>query len=322
MNRPSPRNLTSRPVLVALLAALSGVLAVLSPVTQSPSEPDSTVARLVQPVDPPTGPVEITDIDAPVTWSDSTATSVTVEVHNRSSKPVDADVWWLLAEPGDARPWVQPASHGKARRVKLDPKETAAVVVTTDGNPRPGAWTLSLWAHTVDDDRTMPSHGTNVTPLVHVLPTHPDVFRLADPGEHAAIMVVEPVGRLLGSEVHGGPDALVSVRSTTQQPAHVELRCYLAPPGTAEPWRHNDAIGSYVEQVSVEIGKPKAATCAFPEVPDGGEWELSAFIRRVGGNEARSHEDGLYARRAVLFGHDRSAQTITDRDAGAPTPTS
>lgn len=304
MKRFSPRSVANRGVAVASLAALSGVLALLWPAGQSLGAPDSPVARLIRPVDPLTGPVEIIDVDAPITWSDSTATSVTVEVRNRGSEPVDADVWWLLAEPGDTRPWVDPVSDGKVQRVRLEPEETEAVVVATDGKPRPGAWTLSLWAHTVDGERTTPSHGTNVTPLVHVLPTHADVFRLTDPGEQAALTVVEPVGRLLGSEVDGGPDALVSVRSTTQQPVNVELRCYLAPPGVAEPWRHDDTIGSYVEQVPVEVGVPQAATCRFPEVPGDGEWELSAFIRRTGGTAAKTHEDGLYARRALLFGDD------------------
>lgn len=323
MNRFSPRNPANRRrVGVAALAALSGVLALLWPAAQSFGGPDSPVASLIQPVDPPTGPVEVINVDAPITWSDSTVTSVTVDVRNASSEPVDADVWWLLAAPGDARPWVDPASRGKVQRVRLEPGEIAAVVVPTGGKPRPGAWTLSLWAHTVNDDRTTPSHGTNVTPSVHVLPTHPDVFRLTDPGEHAALTVVEPVGRLLGSEVDGGPDALVSVRAITQQPVHLELRCYLSPPGVAEPWRHDDTIGSYVEEVSVEVGEPQAATCRFPEVPDGGEWELSAFIRRVGGAAAKTHEDGLYARRALLFGDDRNvAERSTDRDAGARTPT-
>ncbi len=76
--------------------------------------------------------------------------------------------------------------------------------------------------------------------------------------------------------------------------------------GTAEPWRHGAAFGSYVEDVSVEARQPEAVTCRFPEVPEQGQWELSAFIRRVGGKNAETHEDGLYARRAVVFGDSES----------------
>jgi len=291
---------STRIAAVAALTVVSGVVALAWPATEQKPASETSALSLVRPSDKPSGPVEITSIDAQTTWSDAGST-VTVEVTNRSDRRASAQVWYLLADTDTSRPWQSPAGAGKPTDVALQARQRAEVRVPVKTPPQPGVWTLSLWAHTVDGERTTPSHGVAATPLVHVLPTNPDVVRRGEPGRHAALTVVEPVGRLIGGVDGAGPDALVSVQSVTSQPVQVELRCYLAPPGAAEPWRQAETIGSYVVQVPLAAGTPQVASCRFPSVPTQGDWELSAFVRRSGNAEVASHEDGLYSRRKLSF---------------------
>lgn len=290
----------ARLVAVVALAVIAAGGSLAWPDTSRTPPNETSALRLVQPADKPSGPVEITSIGADTTWSDKGAV-VSVQLTNHSDRAATAEVWYLLADPTTTRPWRAPVGAGEPTKVDLRAHQSIEVQVPVKQQPEPGAWTLSLWAHTLDGKRTSPSHGVAATPLVHVLPTSPDVYRLGEPGKHAALTVVEPVGRLVGGTDTAGPDALVSVQSSTQQPVHVELRCYLAEPGTPEPWNDRGTIGSYVVQVPLPVGAPEVASCKFPSVPDEGEWELSAFLRRSGDTNPGNHEDGLYSRRTLRF---------------------
>lgn len=285
---------------VAVLAVAAAGASAAWPDTSTPPPNETSKLHLVRPADKPSGPVEITSVDARTTWTDK-GSSVAVEVANRSGQPVTAEVWYVLADSDKTRPWAAPVGAGEPTRIDLAARGRAEVQIPVKSAPRPGVWTMSLWAHAADDKGTVPSHGVAATPLVHVLPTVPDVYRLGEPGERAVLTVLEPVGRLVGGDGSVGPDALVSVQSTTQQPVEVELRCYLAEPGTAEPWKDADAVGSYVVKVSLSDAVPEMASCKFRSVPRDGEWELSAFVHRSGTPDTASHEDGLYSRQAVRF---------------------
>lgn len=285
---------------IVTLAIVSACAALAWPDTRQTSASEASDLSLVQPRDKPSGPVEITSVRGQTTWSDE-GSAVTVEVINRSDRRVVAEVWYVLADIATVRPWESPTGEGKPTRVVLMAQQRSKVQIPVKRAPKPGAWTLSLWAHVVDGQRTIHSHGVAATPLVHVLPTNPEVFRRSEPGKYAALTVVEPVGRLVSGTDMDGPDALVSVQPVTQQPVHVELNCYLSKPGTAEPWRHADAIASPVVQVPLTDGTPAVASCAFPSTPTEGTWQLSAFIRR-GGEGVSSHEDGLYSSRYLRFG--------------------
>jgi hypothetical protein len=285
--------------------AVTAAVSILTAALWWPS-PDAVVtastdaAKLVQPADEPTGPVEITGVATSVTWADSSIPPVRVEVINHAQRPVTAKVWWLLAAPDQTRPWQDPRATSRTVTVKLASSGTTTVVVPGPRRVPTGAWSLSLWAHTVTDPhRTKPSHGVAVTPTVNVLPTDPDVYRLTEPGPHAALGVVEPVGRLAGLPDASGPDALVSVSATTSEPVQVQLRCYLARPGTAEPWTRRHPIGSYVTAQHIEPGVPESMGCRFADLPRHGTWQLSAFLRLPGADGRHAHEDGLYARRPV-----------------------
>jgi len=56
-----------------------------------------------------------------------------------------------------------------------------------------------------------------------------------------------------------------------------------------------------VTKVDVTPGGPTVGSCRFPSIPEEGEWQLSAFVRRPG-SAARGLEDGLYSRRRLSFG--------------------
>ena len=101
------------------------------------------------------------------------------------------------------------------------------------------------------------------------------------------------------------------MQSATQQPIHLELRCYLARPDTAEPWKASDAIGSYVTQVRATPGAATVGSCRFPSIPEQGEWQLSAFVRRAGGTGS-GLEDGLYSKHRLRLGDGQK-----DADAGS-----
>jgi len=66
---------------------------------------------------------------------------------------------------------------------------------------------------------------------------------------------VRRVRRLVGLDTDSGPDALVSVATTTSQPVRAKLRCYLSRPGTAEPWTDADAFGSDGSSLHIEPGR-------------------------------------------------------------------
>jgi hypothetical protein len=302
----------ARLVLIAVLVGFSAAVAAAAwPRHHRPVVAAETASlRLVRPADRPSGPVAVTGVEGRTIWSDA-GSLVTALVENRGKRPVTAAVWWLLADPEQERPWVSPAGRGKPERVRLDAGETARVAIHVAQAPSPGVWTLSLWAHTVQGGRTVPSHGVNATPLVTVLPTNPDVLRLGEPGVHAILNLVEPVGRLVSGDDRevSGPDALVSAQAATQQPVQLELRCYLAPPGSAEPWRNDAAVGSYVSEVNVTPGAATVGSCRFPQIPRKGEWQLSAFLRRAGSADS-GLEDGLYSRRRLSLGDGQ-------KDAGA-----
>jgi hypothetical protein len=292
-----------RLVMVAVLAVSSVVLATVAwPERDRPPVAESSALQLVRPADRPFGPVAVTGVEGRTTWTDAGA-AVTATVKNLGKEPVTAEVWWLLNDPGRKRPWVSPAGRGKTVRVHLDAGMSVRMEIPAAKAPSPGVWTLSLWAHTVQGDTTKPSHGVNAEPVITVVPSDPDVYRLGQPGRNAVLNLVEPVGRLVSGDDRtlGGPDALISVQSATQQPIHLELRCYLAPPETAEPWEDDEAIGSYVTAVDVAPGGPTVGSCRFPSIPEEGEWQLSAFVRRPG-SAARGLEDGLYSRRQLSFG--------------------
>jgi hypothetical protein len=300
-HRPAGRR-TTRMVIIAVLAVCSALVATVAwPEHDRPTVAETAFLQLVRPADRPSGPVAVTGVEGRTIWLDA-GSVVTAMVKNNGERPVTARVWWLLADPEAERPWVAPTGQGKPERLRLDAGESARIELPVADPPSPGVWTLSLWAHTVQGDRTKPSHGVNASPLVTVLPTDPDIYRLDEPGRYAIINLVEPVGRLVSGDDRevSGPDALVSVQSATQQPIHLELRCYLALPGTAEPWEAAEAVGSYVSEVRVTSGAATVGSCRFPSIPKQGEWQLSAFVRRAGG--ADSHEDGLYSRRRLGLG--------------------
>jgi len=287
-------------------AGVAIVAATIWPQLEVASTATSSRAELVRPAPPADGPVRIVDAATSTVWSDHDVAPVKISVSNTSSRAVSARVWWLLAAPGTATPWVKPAARGRPRTIELEAGETRTVGVGASRAVPTGAWTLSLWAHTVrDNGKTQHSHGAATTPTVHVLPTHPDVYRVGEPGGYTALTVVEPVGRLVGIDTETGPDALVSVRATTTQPVAVQLRCYLAPQGTQEPWRSARSYGSHISSGHVEPGAPQAMGCRFPRFPRAGTWELSAFIRLGDADRAGGHEDGLYARGLVDMGGAR-----------------
>jgi hypothetical protein len=299
--------------MITVLAASSVLLAATAwPRHHRPTVAETASLQLVRPADRPSGPVAVTAVEGRTTWSDA-GSVVTARVENRGKRPVTAEVWWLLADPEEKQPWVSPAGRGKPERVHLVAGQSVRIEIPVAVAPSPGVWTLSLWAHTVQGDRTKPSHGVNASPLVTVLPSNPEVYRLGEPGRHAFLNLVEPVGRLVSRGDRGvsGPDALVSVQSATQQPIHLELRCYLAPPDTAEPWEDGKAVGSYVSEVRVTPGAAIVGSCRFPAIPVQGEWQLSAFIRRAGGADG-GHEDGLYSQRRLRPGDGQA-----DADAGS-----
>lgn len=290
-------------LLVAAMIALT--VATQWPQHDPGTTPATSAGHLVEPADPPAGPVEIVDVETPVTWADQKIPPVRITVRNNASGSVTARLWWLLAAPAETKPWANPAASGTARDVLLSPGETRTVSIAGPDRVPTGAWTLSLWAHTDDSDSpSRPSHGVSVTPTVHVLPTHPDVYRLTLPGRHAALEVIEPIGRLVGLDTESGPDALVSVATTTSQPVRVQLRCYISPPGTAEPWTDRDAFGSQVSSLHVEPGAPQTMECRFGDLPRRGTWQLSGFLHLAGIDSARAHEDGLYARRPITIHPD------------------
>jgi hypothetical protein len=301
---------------LALIAVLAGISALVTtaawPEHDRPGIAETASLQLVRPADRPSGPVAVTAVEGRTIWSDA-GSVVTATVENRGQGPVTAEVWWLLADPEEEQPWVSPAGRSKPERVHLAAGKSIRMKLPVAGTPSPGVWTLSLWAHTMRGDRTVPSHGVNASPLVTVLPTDPDVYRLGDPGQHAVLKLVEPVGRLVsgGDRAVSGPDALVSVQSATKQPIHLELRCYLAPPGTAKPWEDDEAVGSYVSEVDVTPSTAIVGSCRFPSIPMKGEWQLSAFLRRAGGAES-GHEDGLYSQRRLRPGDEKK-----DADAGS-----
>jgi hypothetical protein len=299
--RPAGR--TARLVMIAVLAVSSVLVATVAwPKHERPVVAETAALRLVRPADRPSGPVAITAVEGRTTWTDA-GSVVTATVENRGEQPVTAEVWWLLADPTEKHPWVAPAGRGKPERVRLVAGTSVRMEIPVAQAPSPGVWALSLWAHTVQGDRTKPSHGVNATPPITVLPSDPDVYRLGEPGRNAVLNLVEPVGRLVSGDDRevGGPDALVSLRSATQQPIHLELRCYLAPPNTAEPWKDDEAIGSYVSEVEVTPGAPTIGSCRFPSIPEEGEWQLSGFVRRPGG-AGSGLEDGLYSQRRLSLG--------------------
>ena len=298
-----PAGPTARLVMIAVLAVCSVLVATVAwPKHERPEIAETAALQLVRPADRPSGPVAISAVQGRTTWTDA-GSVVTATVENRGEQPVTAEVWWLLADPKDKQPWVAPAGRGKPERVRLEAGARVRMELPVAQAPSPGVWTLSLWAHTVQGDRTKPSHGVNATPVITVLPSNPDVYRRGEPGRNAVLSLVEPVGRLVSADDRevGGPDALVSVRSATQQPIHLELRCYLAPPDTAEPWKAGEAVGSYVSELDVTPGAPTIGSCRFPTIPEEGEWQLSAFVRRPGG-AAGGLEDGLYSQRRLSFG--------------------
>lgn len=313
-NRPAGRMV--RMVVIAVLAASSALVATAAwpERDRRPVVAETASLQLVRPADRPSGPVAVTAVEGRTIWSDA-GSVVTATVENRGDSPVAAEVWWLLADPEQERPWTSPTGRGKPERVRLAARESVRLHLPVAEAPSPGMWTLSLWAHTVQGGRTVPSHGVNASPLVTVLPTDPDVYRLDEPGQHAVLNLVEPVGRLVSGDdrAMGGPDALVSVQSTTQQPIHLELRCYLAPPNTAEPWGNDKALGSYVSEVRVTPGTSVVGSCRFASVPEKGEWQLSAFIRRAGGGGS-GHEDGLYSQRRISLGDGRKDPAGADAE--------
>lgn len=301
------RRITASVTASATLAAAAASGLLLWPEHASTTIPETPVVQLVSPADEPDGPVEITGLDTNVVWSDQ-GTSVTMQVTNRSDEPVDATVWWLLALPGEQEPWDNPKAAGERTDVRLRANTTQKVTVPVEKAPASGSYVLSLWAHQVlADGGTRHSHGVNAQSLIHVLPVKPDVTRLNDPGRYATLTVIEPVGRLLTADPKGtGPDALVSVQSTSQQPVEVALDCYLAPIRTgrtasSEPWTDRQAVASESRQVIVSDAVPEVLTCRFDELPHDGDWQLSAFLRRAGAEEGGTHEDGLYSRRTVTF---------------------
>jgi hypothetical protein len=301
-DRPAGRR-TARMVMIPVLAVCSALVATAAwPERDRPTVAETAFLQLVRPADRPSGPVAVTAVEGRTIWLDA-GSVVTATVKNNGDGPVTAKVWWLLADPESEQPWVSPAGRGKPERRRLAAGESARIELPVADPPSPGVWTLSLWAHTVQGDRTKPSHGVNASPLVTVLPTDPDIYRLDEPGRYAILNLVEPVGRLVSGDDRGvgGPDALVSVQSATQQPIHLELRCYLAPAGTAEPWEVDEAIGSYVSEVRVTPGAPTVGSCRFPSIPREGEWQLSAFVRRAGSTDS-GHEDGLYSQRRLGLG--------------------
>ncbi len=292
---------------LAVLAVVSVGVALAWPTSPPVAQAASPELHLFDPVDPPDGPVRIAGVSGGVTWSDR-GSSVAVDLTNqRSGRPVVARVWWLLADPRSSAPWEAPAAEGRHVEVTLAPGRTTRVEVPATGDVPPGAWSLSLWAHSVSGGESTHSHGVGVGPLVTVLPTDPQVRRISEPDGRAALTVVEPVGRLVTGEPGDaavGPDALLSLRATTQQPVQVQVRCYLAEPGTAEPWKHDTAVASTAREVELAGQEPQVSSCSFDRLPGAGVWELSAFVRRGGEGAAGRHEDGLYSRRTVRLAGD------------------
>ncbi len=318
-----PRSLTR----VNLLAFCSATAVLFWPDAPSVSVADVVSVQLPRETGEPLGPVELVSVQAPVVWSDVRAPTVTTTVRNTGDEPVDARVWWLLAAPRDLAPWENTRGRSVPVDVSLPAGEAVELELPVAEPPTAGSWRLSVWAHVVpatgDDELTSHSHGAAAFPDVTVLRTGDDVLRLSPPGREVALTGLEATGRLVGDDAgaeSGGEvggefgdeagdgattarrvDGYVALRSATVQPVHVEVQCYLAPPGTAEPWRAESVIASETVTTTVEA-EPRTVPCRFPELPAAGSWELSAFARLPGLDHARGHQDGLYVQSAIVRG--------------------
>ena len=296
---------------VNALAVCSAVTALFWPEPVTQSVADLAAVRFPSELGPASGPVELVAVQAPVVWSDVQVPLVRTTLRNVGEEPVRARAWWLLGTPNDPKPWETPRGHGAPVDVTLAPGETSEVELPVSDLPQAGTWRLSVWVHTVERDRmsrssdetSTHSHGSGTAPYVTVLSTDEGVLRLSPPGREAALTGLE-VGEPLEAGANGeaeGDHAVVSVRSASAQPVYVEVQCYLAPPGTNEPWLAPEAVLSETVTATVEPN-PHTVPCVFPELPAGGSWQLSAFARLPGRDDERSHQDGLYVQQAIELG--------------------
>lgn len=275
--------------------------------------PDTT--RLALPTtDPPDGAVEIVGVEAGALWTDAQPATVAISVRNNDDEPVRAEVWWLLATPGVAKPWVDPGDRGRPERVTLEAGASETVLVESAGAPPVGVWSLSLWAHELDGRRRVHSHGAGAAPWVNVVSTGTGLVRLAEPGGRAVIHSVRPGSRLGGSPAVSGGDVEVALQATVQDPAVVQVRCFLTDRPEAEPWLDGDAVVSGMKELLLDGPVVRTASCAFDELPTHGRWTLSAVAWRQAGFVPGDPEDGVRAEAPVTIG---AAQDPTSAPVGS-----
>lgn len=94
------------------------------------------------------GPLVVTAVEYPATWSEAADATVVAEVENLSADVVTGELWWHLAAPGVFEPWNAAEVSSESVRQTFQPGERRSVPLSVDGDTLVGdPYELSVWVH-------------------------------------------------------------------------------------------------------------------------------------------------------------------------------
>jgi uncharacterized lipoprotein YbaY len=94
------------------------------------------------------GPLVVTAVEYPATWSEAADATVVVEVENLSTDVVTGELWWHLSAPGVFEPWNAADVSSETVRRTFQPGKRQSVRLGVDGDTLIGdPYELSVWVH-------------------------------------------------------------------------------------------------------------------------------------------------------------------------------
>jgi hypothetical protein len=293
-HRPARRS-GSIPVLI-LACLVCGVLAgawIAHPSPYSPPvEPGLTTGGS-------SGSVRLVNASTPLTWIDDAPAATVVTIENVTSSDTDARVWWFLGRIDDPSPWRDPIATSQIASSALRSHEELTLKIppaTPAEFVPPGTYVLSLWVHVLDraSQTYVHSDGRSLKSEISVVPVAPYDVRRFNPGRD--LMISE--AHLIRSPIPRAPGVIeVTVANLTTTVQAAAVWSFVAPPGTAYPWKDPEAEQS--KSVQTVIGPGASVSMDVPAVWDRrGLGKVSIWVHRLT-TSSSLHEDGIWLRRPV-----------------------
>lgn len=296
------RHLKRRTVIVAIGALVAvGVFAATLSLWPRPGGHAGTGGVLhVDPGPKATGPVTITGVDANLVWTSTPTVPVTISVRNTSGRSADTEVWWILGQPGDPKPWLDAAVQALPIAADLSPGEKRSVlVVPPSQRVKPGYYDLSLWAHTRSGKSSswVHSDGRALLGQIEVVSPEHGITHVGGTSPSLWLHSAQPSGTW--SPNH--PAAVsVQIANATSSGSIVQVWWYLSKTDDKKPWNDRSAVQSSIVTVDASPAGLTTVDVSMPRLPQPGSYHLSAWLHQLVGTDSVSR-DGVLVKEPVLL---------------------